>query len=131
MHIFLKKAKREPVFILLAAILVLASAFSCLGFGAWESAMRQVRSIEGSYTTIAVPVGAPSDPAAGAMEYVMDENGNTVGQIRPQYNEDGSQLLRPRDGRAAKDSLPIGRYNGRRTQRAAGREQQLRRRDAC
>ena len=90
MHIFLKKARREPVFILLAAILVLASAFSCLGFGAWESAMRQVRSIEGSYTTIAVPVGAPSDPAAGAMEYVMDENGNTVGQIRPQYNEDGS-----------------------------------------
>ena len=64
MHIFLKKAKREPVFILLAVILVLASAFSCLGFGAWESAMRQVRSIDGSYTTIAVPVGAPADPAA-------------------------------------------------------------------
>lgn len=41
MHIFLKKAKREPVFVLLAVILVLASAFSCLGFGAWESAMRQ------------------------------------------------------------------------------------------
>ena len=51
MHIFLKKAKREPVFVLLAVILVLASAFSCLGFGAWESAMRQVRSIEGRATS--------------------------------------------------------------------------------
>ena len=51
MHIFLKKAKREPVFVLLAVILVLASAFSCLGFGASESAMRQVRSIEGRATS--------------------------------------------------------------------------------
>ena len=109
MHIFLKKAKREPVFILLAVILVLASAFSCLGFGAWESAMRQVRSIEGSYTTIAVPVGAPSNPNTGAMEYITDENGGIRGKTHLEYNEDGSvSYLDPETDEVLRTVYPSG-----------------------
>lgn len=109
MHIFLKKAKREPVFILLAVILVLASAFSCLGFGAWESAMRQVRSIEGSYTTIAVPVGAPSNPNTGAMEYITDENGGIRGKTHLEYNEDGSvSYLDPETDEVLRTVYPAG-----------------------
>ncbi len=109
MHIFLKKAKREPVFILLAVILALASAFSCLGFGAWESAMRQVRSIEGSYTTIAVPVGAPSNPNTGAMEYITDENGGIRGKTHLEYNEDGSvSYLDPETDEVLRTVYPSG-----------------------
>ena len=59
---FHKQNARQPwAAVLLALLLALASAFSCIGLSGWASFRRQLAALDAQYTTVAYSGSRPTE----------------------------------------------------------------------